>query len=145
MSEKERDEHLGAVETPPILGENSVDNAADMNAAEMSDAAGAHDSAPEPEPVEVQHAPVEVGLQRSVRVGRLIVVGIVAGVVIGIVLALLFPVQQGADYELGQAVGVAAVFGGAIGLGVGALLALLLGIVARRNRGEAIAVQTDVR
>lgn len=96
-------------------------------------------------PVEVQHAPIEVGLQRSVRYGRILIAGAVLGAAIGAISSLFFPVAEGADYELRQVAGLMAVVGGAIGLALGALLALLLGIVARRNRGAAIVVQTDVR
>lgn len=100
---------------------------------------------PEAEIVEVDHAPVEVELQRSVRIGRIIVVAIALGIVLGALASLFFPVAQDAEYELGQVTGLTAVVGGAIGLGVGAILSLLLGIVARRKRGAAIAVQTDVK
>lgn len=96
-------------------------------------------------PVEVRHAPVEVGLQRSVRYGRILISGAVIGALVGVISSLLFPVAEGANYELGQAMGVALVFGGAIGLGIGSLFSLFLGILARRKRGAAMAVQTDVR
>lgn len=95
--------------------------------------------------VETQHAPTEVGLQRSVRFGRIIIAVAALGAVAGLVASLFFPVQEGANYELGQVAGLMAVVGAAIGLTLGALLALLLGIVAKRKRGAAIAVQTDVR
>ena len=70
---------------------------------------------------------------------------VVLGIVVGAVVSLFFPVPEGANYELGQAAGLMAVVGGAIGLVVGALLSLLLGAVAGRKRGAALAVQTDVR
>ncbi len=95
--------------------------------------------------VEIPHAPIEVGLQRSVRYGRILIGAAALGALIGAIASLFFPVAEGADYELGQVAGLMAVVGGAIGLALGALLSLLLGIVARRNRGAAIAVQTDVR
>ncbi|NLA64542.1 MAG: MFS transporter [Leucobacter sp.] len=94
---------------------------------------------------ETQHTPVAVGLQRSVRFGRIIISTTVLGGVLGVLASLLFPVVQGADYELRQVAGLMAVVGAAIGLTVGAILALLLGIIARRQRGQAMAVQTDVR
>lgn len=97
------------------------------------------------EVVENAHQPVEVELQRSVRYGRIITSTIVIGIVVGIVASLFFPVLEGANYELGQVAGLMAVVGGAIGLVVGALLSLLLGLIANRKRGSAIAVQTDVR
>lgn len=97
------------------------------------------------EPVETQHEPVEVALQRSVRYGRVMISGAVLGAVLGAVMSLVFPVVDGADYELSQVVGIALVFGGVIGLALGGLLALLLGIAAKRKRGAAMAVKTDVR
>lgn len=97
------------------------------------------------EHTEIQHPPVEVGLQRSVRYGRIIVGGAILGAIIGLVVSLLFPVAEGANYELRQAAGVALVFGGVIGLTLGAILSLVLGFIASRSKGAAIAVQTDVR
>jgi hypothetical protein len=35
--------------------------------------------------------------------------------------------------------------GGAIGLGLGGLVSLVLGLVARRQRGTGVAIQSDVR
>lgn len=96
-------------------------------------------------PVEHAHEAVEVELRRSVRYGRIIISTVALGVVVGMVASLFFPVLEGANYELGQVVGLMAVVGGAIGLVVGALVSLLLGIIAGRKRGAAIAVQTDVR
>lgn len=95
--------------------------------------------------VEVVHAPVEVELQRSVRVGRLLIGGAVLGALVGMISSFFFPVAANADYELRQVVGVTLVFGAAIGLALGAVLALILGIAAKRQHGAAMAVQTDVR
>ncbi len=102
-------------------------------------------AAEQPEPRETQHAPIEVGLQRSVRYGRIIVGATILGAIVGLIASLFFPVEEGANYELRQAAGVALVAGGVIGLTVGALVSLLLGIIASRSKGAAIAVQTDVR
>lgn len=88
---------------------------------------------------------VEVGLQRSVRYGRILVVGAALGAVIAGLVALAFPVGPDATYELGQAVGFALVIGATAGLVLGALLALALGQVAKRSRGGARAIQTDVQ
>lgn len=101
----------------------------------------------EPEAVEpvVTEASREVTLQRSVRYGR-VLVGIAAlGAIIAMLLVLVFPVAEKADYTLGQAVGFMAVIGAAIGLGIGALLSLVLGVIARRSRGSGVAIQSDVR
>lgn len=97
------------------------------------------------EPVEIQHAPIEVGLQRSVRFGRILIVGAGLGAILGIIASLFFPVVEGANYELGQIAGLMAVVGAVIGLALGGVLSLVLSVVARRQKGAAIAVQTDVR
>ncbi|MBO1901637.1 hypothetical protein J4H92_06685 [Leucobacter weissii] len=123
-------------ETPPAAGA-----ADDPAVGEPADPAAGSASAP----AAIQHEPVEVGLERSVRYGRIITVAIVLGAVIGAAAALFFPVGPEADYELGQVVGLMVVVGGAIGLALGAVLALVLGLIARRRRGAALAVLTDVR
>lgn len=97
-----------------------------------------------PEPIETQTT-VEVGIERSVRFGPIMVGGAVIGALICAAAALFFPILEDADYTMGQVVGFVAVLGGAIGLGLGALLALILARVAKRKRGAAIAVLTDVR
>lgn len=99
----------------------------------------------EREPVEVAHEPVQVGIERSVRFGRIIITGTVLGAVLLTVVSILFPVVQGADYTRWQAAGLSLVYGGAIGLTLSASLALLLAAIAKRNTGKAIAQQTDVR
>lgn len=101
-------------------------------------------AAPEPEPVVVQ-SEVEVELRRSVRWGRLLVVGAIVGVVVGVLASLSFPVEEGADYTMRQIAGFMAIIGGAIGLGLGGLLALILNQAAKRRRGRGVAIQTDVR
>ncbi|WP_440311994.1 hypothetical protein [Leucobacter chromiireducens] len=101
----------------------------------------------EPEAVEpvVTEASREVTLQRSVRYGRVLVGTAALGAIIAMLLVLVFPVAEKADYTLGQAVGFMAVIGAAIGLGIGALLSLVLGVIARRSRGSGVAIQSDVR
>lgn len=108
-------------------------------------------SAPEPvdgedtlEPV-IRESEVEVGLQRSVRVGRVIVGSAIAGIIVAALLTLLFPVAENAEYTLGQVVGFMALIGGAIGLGAGTVIALVLVSVAQRQRGAGVAIQSDVR
>ena len=100
--------------------------------------------APQHVPVETR-TQVEVGLERSVRYGRIMIVGGAAGAVLLGVAALFFPVAEDAEYELGQVVGLMAVVGAAAGLALGGILALILSLVAKRSKGAAIAVQTDVR
>lgn len=114
---------------------------AEDQAASAGDPAAVGDAEPEA----VEHAPVEVELQRSVRYARVLIGATVIGVILGAVVSLFFPVAEDADYTLGQVAGLSAVIGGVIGLAVGAILALLLGIIAKRSRGAALAVQTDVR
>lgn len=88
---------------------------------------------------------MEVGLVRSVRHLRIMLIFTALGAVVGAISALLFPVQEDGDYELGQVVGLAAVFGAVAGLAIGTLIALILGLLVKRSKGAAIAVQTDVR
>lgn len=97
-----------------------------------------------PELVE-HHTEMQVGLERSVRYGRIITTTIIVGAVLGVLISLLFPVADSAMYELSQVAGLMLVVGGVIGLTVGAALSLVLGAIAKRQRGAAIAVQTDVQ
>ena len=99
---------------------------------------------PERAPV-IEEVEREVTLQRSVRYGRVIVGGAVLGAVVAAIAALFFPIEEGAEYTMAQAVGFFAVLGGAIGLGLGCLVGLVLGLVARRQRGTGVAIQSDVR
>ncbi|RGE19356.1 hypothetical protein [Leucobacter sp. wl10] len=87
----------------------------------------------------------EVTLQRSVRYGRVIVGAAVLGAIAAALASLFFPIEEDADYTMAQVAGFAALIGGAIGLGLGGLVALLLGLVARRQRGTGVAIQSDVR
>lgn len=125
--------------------ESPAENAGDSGAVDYSAEGEAEPAAALPEAVEVVHAPIEVGLQRSVRFGRILIVASALGAIIGAVISLFFPVAEDADYELGQAVGLMVVVGAAVGLALGAILSLFLGFLASRNTGAAIAVQTDVR
>lgn len=84
-----------------------------------------------------------VRLQRSVRFGRVIVGTAVLGVVIAVFLTMLFPVNE-AEYTLIQIVGFMALVGAAIGLAVGAILALVLNRIAGKQQGTAIAKRRDV-
>lgn len=88
---------------------------------------------------------VEVGLVRSVRYGRILIVGAAIGAVLAGLVALIFPVAPGAGYELGQAVGFSLVIGAVAGLALAAVLVLVLGQVAKRSRGGARAIQIDVQ
>lgn len=93
----------------------------------------------------VAHEPVQVEIERSVRFGRIIITGTVLGAVLLTVVSILFPVIQGADYTRWQAAGLSLVYGGAIGLTLSSLFALILAAFAKRKHGQAIVQQTDVR
>ncbi|MFV0434450.1 MAG: hypothetical protein ACK5LO_10770 [Leucobacter sp.] len=106
----------------------------------------AEDAAGEAEPpMIVEETEQRVSLQRSVRYGRLLVVGAVIGAVIAMCASLMFPVDEEALYTMSQIVGFMAIIGAAIGLAVSGILALVLGLVARRKRGTGVAIQADVR
>ena len=107
--------------------------------AEMPDAQGG--AAPK---IIVEHEQ-QVILQRSVRYGRVIVGAVVVGAAIASLLSLVFPLAENAEYTMAQIVGFMALIGGAIGLGLGAILALILARSARRRQGSGVAIQTDVR
>ncbi|MBK0422364.1 hypothetical protein JD292_09790 [Leucobacter sp. CSA2] len=104
-----------------------------------------------PETQQDEHQPTvtsverEVTVVRSVRYGRILIVGAVLGALIAIVASLLFPVLEGAEYTLGEVAGFMALIGAAIGLGLAGLFALILSIGARKRRGSAVAVQSDVQ
>lgn len=94
---------------------------------------------------EITETQVAVTLQRSVRYTRLLIVGGVLGAVVGALVCLAFPITPESEYTMGQVAGFMAVVGGAIGLGLGGLLGLMLGLIAKRQRGEGVAVQADMR
>ncbi|WP_449282078.1 hypothetical protein [Leucobacter sp.] len=134
-----------AAETPAPESAESVEPAEPVESLEPA----APLEAPEPEGAErapvVEEVQREVTLQRSVRYGRVIVGSAALGAVVAAIAALFFPIEEGAEYTMAQAVGFFAVLGAAIGLGLGGLAALVLGLVARRQRGTGVAIQSDVR
>lgn len=79
------------------------------------------------------------------RYGRVLIGAAILGAAIASLLSVLFPITEDADYTMAQVVGFMALIGGAIGLGLGGVLSLILGIAARRRRGAGVAIQTDVR
>lgn len=93
----------------------------------------------------VQEEQVEVGIQRSVRFGRLLIVGAFIGGVVAVMLTLMRPVDEEALYEMRQIAGFMFIIGAAIGLLAGGLLGLILNIFAKRRRGSGVAVHTDVQ
>ncbi|QIM17997.1 MFS transporter [Leucobacter coleopterorum] len=96
------------------------------------------------EPIVVE-SEIEVTLQRSVRVGRVIIGAAIVGGVVAALAALFFPIDEKADYTMGQVMGFSALIGIAAGLGIGALLVLILNAAAKRRRGTGVAIQSDVR
>ncbi|UTX53616.1 hypothetical protein [Leucobacter aridicollis] len=85
-----------------------------------------------------------VELQRSVRIGRLLIVGAIAGAVVGALVTTLYKVPEGALYSIGQIAGFMLIIGGAVGLTLGGLLALILTAAAKRKRGTAVLEHTVV-
>ena len=85
-----------------------------------------------------------VELQRSVRIGRLLLVGAAIGAVLGALSATLFPVPEGAFYSMGQIAGFMLLIGGIVGLTIGGVLALVLSAVAKRRRGTGVLEHTTV-
>lgn len=101
----------------------------------------------EPEETGAQETRVEqqVELQRSVRYGRILIVFGLIGAVLSAMVTLMFPVGPEADYTMAQIVGFMIVVGAVVGLGVGAILSIVLTRVAKRHTGTGVAIQTDVR
>ncbi|WP_336652772.1 MULTISPECIES: hypothetical protein [unclassified Leucobacter] len=87
----------------------------------------------------------EVVLQRTVRYGRVLIGGAVLGAIVAMLTCLLFPVPEDAEYTMAQAVGISAIIGGAIGLGIAGLFSIVLGFLAKRGSGVGVAIQRDVR
>lgn len=79
-----------------------------------------------------------VELQRSVRYGRLLIGGAIVGAAIASLASLLFPIEEGALYSIGQIIGFMLLIGGAIGAGIGGVLSLVLSAVAKRKHGSAV-------
>ncbi|MBT1018286.1 hypothetical protein KJY77_03925 [Canibacter sp. lx-72] len=91
------------------------------------------------------NTPVMVRVQRAVHIKRLLLIGVVMGAMCGAGVALLFDVKPEGFYTLGQIVGFTAVLGGAVGLLLAAMLALLLSLAVKRKNGTATAVQASVK
>lgn len=92
----------------------------------------------------VQNEEQEVQIVRSVRFGRLMLVGAVAGGILALLLTLTMPVKEGALYTMNQIAGFMLVFGAVLGMALGAFLGLLLNLSARRKQGYGRAVHTGV-
>ncbi|KAM9863472.1 hypothetical protein ACI1US_00629 [Leucobacter sp. BZR 635] len=85
-----------------------------------------------------------VELQRSVRIGRLLIVGAIVGGIVGALVTTLFPIPEGSLYTMGQIAGFTLLIGGVVGLTLGGVLALILSAVAKRKRGTAVLEHTVV-
>lgn len=79
-----------------------------------------------------------VELQRSVRYGRLLIVGAIIGGIFGALATTLFPIAEGSFYSLGQIAGFMLLVGAIIGLTIGGILSLVLTLVARRSHGTGV-------
>lgn len=101
------------------------------------------------EPTEREHIVTTteqtVELQRSVRYGRILIGAAIIGAAVLSLLSLLTPLSPENDYSMPQVVGFMALIGAALGLGIGALLCVVLTAVAKRKHGSGVAIQTDVR
>ncbi len=138
MSNEEPAAGMPAERDAPLPGDTGAEGPAEA----AGDAGDARPDAPESVTTTTT---MEVGLVRSVRYGPILIGGAIVGAAIAAFAALLFPISEDAEYTMGQVVGFVAVLGGAVGLMLGAVLALVLGRVARRSKGAGIAVLTDVR
>ncbi|WP_336660565.1 hypothetical protein [Leucobacter sp. USHLN153] len=135
----------GAAAGRPVSSSEPLHAPADVNAVRepaVPEPAAAAPAAPEPI---VRESKQEVILERSVRVNRVLIAGVVIGAVVAMLACLFFPIAEDAEYTMGQIVGFMALIGAALGAGVAGLLVIVLGAVARRKRGTGIAVQSDVR
>lgn len=118
----------------------ATDSAATDSAA--TDQAAGGELADEPTFVESE---VEVGLERSVRFSRLLIVGAIVGVVVLTMISLSFPVTEESQFTMPQVVGFMALVGAVLGLTLGGVLGLVLSAIAKRQRGTGTATQVDVR
>lgn len=126
-------------ETTPERATPIADMESDIHEAQTTEFAS------EVEAPVVQSVEVEVGIERSVRWGRLLLVGAVVGGVLAVMITLMFPVEEGSLYEMRQIAGFMLLIGAAFGLALGALLGFILNISAKKKRGTGVAIHTDVQ
>ncbi|WP_024356479.1 hypothetical protein [Leucobacter chironomi] len=129
--------------TPDAAGEQPQRAAVEPETAEAAPAPV--EDALEPHVPVIEETEHEVVLQRTVRYGRVLIGGAVLGAIVAMLACLLFPVPEDAEYTMGQAVGISAIIGGAIGLGIAGLFSIVLGFLAKRGSGVGVAIQRDVR
>ncbi|WP_133161146.1 MULTISPECIES: hypothetical protein [Microterricola] len=106
---------------------------------------------PETEPAQgapVPHEPVEtvvahetLRVRRAPKVTRFLAIGVGVGVVAALILTMIFPEND--DYDRGQVFGFLLLFCGAVGLGLGALTALILDRRAARRSVTVVADRID--
>lgn len=89
------------------------------------------------------HTQQTVELQRSVRFGRLLIVGAILGAAIAGIACQFFPLAEDARYTMGQITGFMIVMGGGLGLVMGGLVALILSAVAKRKHGTGLIEKID--
>ncbi len=93
------------------------------------------------EPVETVVAHESVSVRRSPRYMRFLVVGASIGIVVALILTVAFPAN--ADFDRGQVFGFLLLFFGVIGLGLGAVVALILDRRAARRSVTLVADRID--
>lgn len=98
-----------------------------------------------PEIPEESISEVRVGLERSVRYTRLMLVGAVTGAILAVLVTVSQPLGPDALYTMGQIAGFMLIIGAVAGLTLGVLLGLILNLFARRKRGSGVAIHADVQ
>lgn len=98
-----------------------------------------------PEMPEESISEVRVGLERSVRYTRLMLVGAVTGAILAVLVTVSQPLGPEALYTMGQIAGFMLIIGAVAGLTLGVLLGLILNRFARRKRGSGVAIHADVQ
>ncbi|MGJ0203110.1 hypothetical protein [Leucobacter sp. gxy201] len=138
-------ESAAAAENPTNTPTPAVDADTVESARTAADAADAADASPAPHEPVIVTSEQTVELQRSVRYGRVLIGAAVLGALILSLASLVMPLDPESEYSMAQIVGFMALIGAAVGLGVGAILSVVLTAVAKRGHGSGVAIQTDVR
>jgi hypothetical protein len=84
-----------------------------------------------------------VTVRRSPRYARFMVAGVIVFVILALIFTYAFPAQG--QYGQGQVFGFLLLLGGAIGLGVGAIAALVADRLSRRHARTVMADRLDAR
>lgn len=96
---------------------------------------------PHAEPVETVVAHETLQVRRAPRITRFLAIGAVVGILVALILTVAFPEND--DYDRGQVFGFLLLFCGVIGLGLGALTALILDRRAARRSVTVVADRID--